>query len=308
MHNQRILITGVCGFTGRHLVAHLCHVSSASITGIDTLAEPALPVDRYFACDLTDQAAVNEVVNESRPTTVFHLAGLMGGAAADAVMRVNIGGFQCLVSALRRLESMDGRPIRLVTVGSAAEIGSKSAAKLPVVEDVPCQPESPYGQSKWEVTQRALVEPAGGPLEIIVARPFNLVGPGLSPQLALGNFARQIAAAIRGETSEVRCGPLDTRRDFVDVRDAVAAYVQLAERGRHGQIYNVCLGKSFRLGRLLEILITLANVQVRVVSESPPRPGDLKDIYGDRAKISREVGWKPTISIEHSLADLLAAA
>jgi nucleoside-diphosphate-sugar epimerase len=305
---ERILITGICGFTGRHLAAYLRADRSATLVGLDRLPQAGVPVDLYVCCDLGDRGAVEEVVSRTRPTTVFHLAALMGGAAPDEILRVNVGGFVLLRDVLRQQAAALDWPVRLVTVGSAAEIGSKGVVRLPVSEEVPCEPETPYGQSKWEITRLAMAEPSGSLLEIIVARPFNLVGPGLSPQLSLGNFARQVAAATRGELRAIRCGPLDTRRDFVDVRDAVRAYVALAERGRPREIYNVCAGRSYRLGWLLDTLISLASVRVRIHSDASPRgPEDLADIYGDRTKIAREVGWEPSIGIERSLADLLAA-
>ncbi|MBI3462921.1 MAG: NAD(P)-dependent oxidoreductase, partial [Planctomycetes bacterium] len=173
MSGYRILVTGVCGFTGRHLVERLRHDSSAVLTGLDTLPEPTVRVNRYFCRDLTDPPAVDEAVGAAQPDVVFHLAGLMGQASADEIRRVNVGGFICLMDVLRRQASRQGRPIRLVTVGSAAEIGSSGAAKLPVTEDACCNPETPYGQSKWEVTQRVLVEPPEGLLRVVVARPFN---------------------------------------------------------------------------------------------------------------------------------------
>jgi GDP-4-dehydro-6-deoxy-D-mannose reductase len=309
MPNQRILITGVCGFTGRHLVAYLCRHWPAMVIGTDICPDAALPLDTYIPCDLTDQEAVDRLVDAARPTVVFHLAGLIGNAPAEETRRVNVGGFVCLASALRRQAHESGGAIRMVTIGSAAELGSRGAARLPVTEEAVCEPDSAYGRSKCEVTRLALAEPTDGPLRFVVARPFNLVGPGLSPQLALGNFARQIAAIVRGEGDVVRCGPLHTRRDFVDVRDAVAAYAAVAQKGRAAQVYNVCVGRSYRLGRLLDILITLANVKVRVVSNgAQQQPSDLMDIYGDHSKITREVDWRPTISIERSLTDLLAAA
>jgi GDP-4-dehydro-6-deoxy-D-mannose reductase len=309
MHNQRVLITGVCGFTGRHMVAHLCRHSPATIVGTDVCPDTALPVDTYLPCDLTDQASVDRLVAASQPSVVYHLAGLMGKAPVEELLRVNVGGFKCLTDSLRRWACEAASAIRVVTVGSAAELGSKGATRLPVVEEAECEPDSPYGQSKWEVTRSALAEPPDGPLQIVVARPFNLVGPGLSPQLALGSFARQIASIVRGEGDAVRCGPLHTRRDFVDVRDAVAAYVALAQNGRAAQVYNVCVGRSYKLERLLNTLVTLANVKVRIVCDSArQQPGDLTDIYGDHSKITREVGWRASISIERSLTDLLAAA
>ncbi len=307
--DDRILITGVCGFTGHHLVAYLQEECAAPIIGLDRLPQATLPVDGYHCCDLTDPSAVVEVVASARPTTVIHLAGVTRSATPAEILRVNVGGFVLLRDALRQQGADLDRPVRLLTVGSAAEIGARGAATLPVTEEVLCEPESPYGQSKWEVTRRATVEPLGSPLKIVVARSFNLVGPGMSPQLSLGNFARQVAAAARGELRDIRCGPLDSRRDFVDVRDAVRAYVALAERGRPGEIYNVCAGRSYRLGWLLDMLVSLANVRVRVHSDATRHgPEDLTDIYGDRTKIAREVGWEPAISIERSLADLLAAA
>jgi GDP-4-dehydro-6-deoxy-D-mannose reductase len=233
----------------------------------------------------------------------------MDGASDDELMRVNVGSFRSLTQALRDLGSQMKCRIRLLTIGSAAELGSLGAEQLPVREEAECKPSSSYGRSKWEVTRLALAEPSGGPLQVIIARTFNLAGPGLSPQLALGNFVRQIAEATRGECKTIQCGPLDTRRDFVDVRDAVAAYCALMQDGRAGQVYNVCVGRSYRLGRLLDLLIGLASVKVRIVSDTTrARPGDIKDIYGDHSKITHECGWAPTISIERSLSDMLAAA
>jgi nucleoside-diphosphate-sugar epimerase len=306
---DRILITGACGFTGRHLIGHLRRQSRVPIVATDVHAEPDGLLVEYYPCDLTDQQAVDRLVARAQPHRVYHLAGLMGGAGDDEIMRVNVGGFTCLTRSLREYAVRAGERIRLLTIGSAAELGCQGAARLPVREEAECQPSSAYGRSKLQVTKLALAEPAGSPLDILIARPFNLVGPGLSPQLSLGNFARQVAGATRGENNIIRCGPLDTRRDFVDVRDAAAAYCALMQDGRTGHLYNVCIGRSYRLGRLLDILITLANVKVRILSDaSRARPDDLKDIYGDHSKITRDCGWIPTITIEHSLADLLAAA
>ena len=309
MPGDRILITGVCGFTGRHLVAHLCRISSAAIVGIDTREDPNLPIDGYHRCDLTNRDDMDRAVTNARPTVVFHLASLIGSAEPAELARVNVGGFQCLSDTLRRHAAKTGTTIRVVTIGSAAEIGTAGAAKLPVSEEARCEPETAYGRSKLEVTRLAMLEPASSPLKFLIARSFNLLGPGLSSTLSLGSFVQQVAAAVRGETESVRCGSLETSRDFVDVRDAASAYCSLAQVGRPGQIYNVCRGRSYRLGRLLDMLLTLAYVKVRIVSDSrTPRQGDVKDIYGDCSKIVRETGWKPAISIEHSLMDMLAAA
>ncbi len=308
MPRLRTLITGVCGFTGRHLVARLQRDRNRSIFGLDMAPAAGLYLDDYFACDLTDKSAVNRAIDHAQPDLVIHLAGLIGAAPAARMHQVNVGGFASLCAALRRVRRGSEGPIRLVTLGSAAEIGAAGARRLPVAEDVCCAPESPYGQSKLEMTRLALAEPTDSPLRIIVARPFNLIGPGLGAQLALGNFVRQIAAVARGEAEVIQCGPLDARRDFVDVRDAVDAYVRLAERGRPGHIYNVCAGCSFRIGDLLDRLIAIAGVSPRIIVQPLPRAGDLPDLFGAHDKLTRDTGWRPSFSIEQSLTDLWLAA
>ena len=111
-----------------------------------------------------------------------------------------------------------------------------------------------------------------------------------------------MARIARGHTNVLRCGDLDTRRDFVDVRDAVAAYVVLMRHGRLRHVYNVCAGVSHRIGDLLDALMTLAGVRPRIEAEAArARSCDVSDIYGDRSKIARDVGWQPTIHVEDSL-------
>lgn len=312
LSNRRVLVTGAAGFSGRHLVARLRSRRPAAIVGLDrTPATPATPlaVDDYLGCDLTDRRAVDRAVFRACPDVVFHLAGLFGSASADEIWNVNVCGFGHLCEALRNCRRDPGCPIRMVTVGSAAELGTAGAAELPVTEAAPCLPESPYGKSKLAATRLALEEPAGGPLRIVVARPFNLVGPGFAADLALGSFARQIVAVTRGEAAAVRCGALHPKRDFVDVRDAAEAYLALAEHGRPGEVYNVCSGRSCPIGDLLRQMIALAGGGVPVLEDrSRFRRGDLADVYGDRSKITRDTGWRPAIPIHRSLADLMASA
>jgi len=308
MRQRRILITGAGGFTGRHLANRLRRLSGTMLVGLDVAAAPLVELDEYLACDLTDADAARSAVIQARPDVVFHLAGLFGSALPERIHAVNVGGFLHLRDALRQLDHNGAGPVRMVVVGSAAELGLRGAASLPVTEDAPCEPQNPYGRSKLEATRLALSEPPDSPVAMIVARPFNLVGPSLSPQLSLGAFALQIEAVLRGEADAVCCGNLDSRRDYVDVRDAADAYVALAERGRAGQLYNVCAGRSYRIGDLLDGLIAATGRQIPIqVDPSRCRSGDLADIYGSHAKITRHTGWQPRTAIRRSLADLLHA-
>jgi len=304
---ERVLITGIGGFAGRHLARRLQADGEADVFGLGTAATTNVACTRYAVCDLTDGGLVCGVIDELRPDVVYHLAARTVGTTPERLREVNVRGFAQLCDALRRDAVRRGRPIRIVTVGSAAELGATGAARLPVTEDAPCEPETVYGQSKLDVTARALREPTAGPLRISVARTFNLVGPGLGSHLALGRFAEQIAAFRRGETDALRCGNLAARRDYVDVRDACEAYIAIARRGRAGELYNVCSGRSHGMGDLLAQLVAASESLVPIVSESTTaRPGDIADVYGDPTKTERETGWRATTPIEQSLRDLLA--
>ncbi|NUQ63931.1 MAG: NAD-dependent epimerase/dehydratase family protein [Pirellulales bacterium] len=308
MHRRRILITGACGFTGRHLSARLADQQPAAMTGLDSVQREVLAGGQwtYVRCDLSDRDLLRSEVHRASPDLVFHLAGLIRADSPDEFHRVNVEGFRGLLSALRQDAKRRGRKIRVVAVGSAAEIGLAGVSCLPVTEDAPCRPDSDYGRSKWEATRLALAEPADGPLEVIVARVFNLIGPGQGTGSAPGSFAHQVAAVARGDADAIRCGNLDARRDFVDVRDAADAYIALARHGRPGQLYNVCAGRSYRIGDLLDHLLRAAGSRAPVLIEpSRIRANDVPDIYGDHGKVTRETGWQPAIPIHQSLAELL---
>jgi GDP-4-dehydro-6-deoxy-D-mannose reductase len=305
---QRVLITGVRGFTGRHLAARLRGDAQSQLFGIGTASDSPATLDGYYACDLADAGRVEQVIDEVRPDVVYHLAGVTSGVSADQIRTINECGFAHLCDSLRRSALGRDQTVRLLTIGSAAELGSRGAARLPVGEDAECYPETPYGRTKYEVTRRARAEPVEGPLRIVVARAFNLVGPGMGTHLAFGRFAAQIAAFRRGETDALRCGNLSSRRDFIDVRDAVDAYIAIARDGIPGELYNVSSGRSYEIGELLRRMIAAGGVDVPVLVESAAqRPGDLADIYGDPSKTAAAVGWRATTPIERSLTDLLAA-
>lgn len=304
---RRILITGVGGFVGRHLAERLRADADAEIVGLGTAATCDAPCDRYLSCDLTDPHATSDAVDDAQAEEIYHLAGLTAGAEASRLQAVNVDGFANLCDALRRYGERSGKAVRLLAVGSAAELGETGVARLPVREDAPCEPTTAYGRSKWEATRRALRESPRGLLQTSVARTFNLVGPGLGANLALGRFARQIAAVRRGEAAAVSCGNLEPRRDYVDVRDACAAFVAVLRRGRAGELYNICSGRSYRIGDLLESMIAASGGPLSIVAERTARPGDVADVYGDPTKTAREVGWTASTPIEHSLRDLMAS-
>ena len=301
---RRVLITGVNGFTGRHLAAALGRDPDVVVLGTGRRADPAVPLAGYRPCDVADDRQVGRLVAWARPDVVYHLAAQWGDGAREELVAVNVGGFEHVRKHLR--QSAAGRAVRLLVVGSAAEIGPVTPAALPLDESVACRPTTAYGESKHALVRAALAEPADTGLAIVVARPFNLLGAGLDARLAPGAFAAAVRAVARGETDTIRTGWLGARRDYLDVADAVAAYRLLVDRAAPGTLAHVCSGRSVRIGDLLERLMAVAGVQARVIAAAEPRDHDIADIRGSHALLTALTGWWPGVSLEESLVALAA--
>jgi GDP-4-dehydro-6-deoxy-D-mannose reductase len=181
------------------------------------------------------------------------------------------------------------------------------AGDAPADEDTPLVPGTPYGLSKLAQEMMATRAAVVDGLHVLVARPFNHIGPRQGASFATSGFARQIAeieAGLRAPVIEV--GNLDARRDLTDVRDTVRAYALMIERAVPGRPLNVCSGQAYRVGDLLEALVRMARVNVEIrVDPARLRPSDRPLLAGSRARIERELGWRPEIGIERSLEDIL---
>lgn len=304
MKPVRILVTGATGYLGRHLIARLTDGGPYELATFGRSPPRNQPGVNFLTGDLLDRGAVSGAIAAARPNWVFHLAYLRA-ANDSAAEAANVAAFGNLAGALETSAEAAGKPVRLVVVGSAAEIGPRTAARSPVSETDPCEPANGYGRTKLRLTQLALGRGRHPKLNVVVARVFNLIGPGQDGRLVLGSIAEQLRGILRGEQRELRSGPLEARRDFIDARDAAAALELLALRGRSGELYNVCSGRSHQVGDLARVLVDLARVSTPItVDPALARPGDPPDIFGDPRKIRGQTGWRPTIPIERSLADL----
>jgi nucleoside-diphosphate-sugar epimerase len=298
------LVTGGNGFLGRHLLEALAGVarSAADVVVLGRRCPEGWSPAAFRRADLEDDQDVVQAVETAAPDVVLHAAGLTPPAAPDRLYRANTLATLFLLEGLRAL----GRPVRVVLAGSAAELGPVPVESLPVDETYPCRPADAYGLSKWLATTAALA--ARPPLEVVVARLFNVIGPGLSPNQAFGSFAAQIAGAD-GDPVPLTVGDLDARRDFLDVRDAAEAMIGLALRGRPAQVYHVGTGRSRRVGDGLAQLIRLSGravqVDVRRHRAEGRGPGDSR---ADIRKIVAHTGWTPRVSWDRSLADLWSEA
>jgi GDP-4-dehydro-6-deoxy-D-mannose reductase len=298
------LVTGATGFAGSHLVEHLISRERAVAAWANprgTAPGPTLGKVEWRSVDLLDRAAVTSSIAELKPSVIYHCAG-----AADVAdswrhpvkpLQVNALGTHHLLDAVR-----DAQLQCAVVIAGSATVYRPSAT--PIGEDSPIEPQSPYGVSKLA---QEMVAARATWCSVVLARPFNHVGPRQSPKFATSSFARQVAEIEAGLSEPtLLVGDLDARRDMTDVRDTVRGYRMLAESGRPGRPYNVCRGVAYRIGDVLEALLALATRKIHVVSDTARlRPSDNPVLIGDPSRISSEIGWQPAIPIEDSLRDLL---
>lgn len=296
---MKALITGAGGFVGRHLVTHL-EENGDEVAVLDH--EGDQPVD------VTDGAAVTKRIGEQEPEVVYHLAAVshvgQSWDAPERVWRVNAEGTLHVLRAC-----VESGVARVLVVGSADEYGAVDERALPLSEDAPLRPLTPYGASKVAADFLALQAFLGDGLATLRVRAFNHTGPGQAPRFLVPGLAARIAAAEREGHDEIAVGALDPVRDLIDVRDVVRAYRLLVERGEPGEAYNVCRGQAVSVADAAEQLLALASRPLRlVVDPELVRPVEVPRLVGDPTKLRAATGWEPAISLEQTLADVLDEA
>ncbi len=306
----RVLLTGITGFIGSHLAERLV-ADGHEVHGIAFEPPPHPNLSaissqvRIHRADLADAAALHDAVAAARPDAVVHLAGQaipsLAQKDAGATVAVNVTGTANILAALKPIAGA-----HFVFASSADVYGVPDHA--PVDESTPLQPTNVYAESK--VAAEALVRAFGdrGGHPTVILRPANTNGPRQHPGLAASGFAKQIAEAEAGlAPSVIAHGRLDSKRDFIDVRDIAAAYVAaIGLAPTRTETYNVGSGKAVSIEAILQILVGLARVPVTTeVDPERVRAGDATVLALDSSALRARTGWTPQIPLERSLADLL---
>lgn len=290
---QTALITGGTGFVGSHLQRELGNRYRVVPLGSGT--------------DIRDREALRAVVRREKPDVVGHLASIttLAEAFADPLQTYDVifGGTLNLLNALK-LEGFKGR---MLYVSSSEVYGWPEPEALPINEMHPLRPRSPYAVAKIAAEMLCYQWSQEHLFDIVVARPFNHIGPGQSERFAVASFACQMAAIRSGAKSPVlEVGYLDATRDFCDVRDVVKAYAALLERGHNGETYNVCTGREVSMRQVVEGLIRLAGVHAELRQDpTRTRSEGLQRICGDFSKINRDTGWSPKIGLDDTTSSML---
>jgi len=299
-----VLITGAGGFAGSHLLDHLAGTAELVAWTHSTPRRELVPLARWQSVDLRDRDAVRSALRDLNPARVYHCAGSPQVAESwnDTAqpLAINAMGTHHLLDAMRRV----GLRARVLVVGSALVYAASDA---PLSESDRLAPTSPYGRSKLAQEQIGLRAFADDGLDVIVTRTFNHTGPRQSPTFVAPSIAKQIALMERGVADPVlRVGNLDAERDVTDVRDIARAYAALMEHGTAGEVYNVASGTRRTIRSVMEALIARARIPVRVETDPARlRPSDTPIIVGNPDRLIHTTGWRPTLSLDRMLDDLL---
>jgi GDP-4-dehydro-6-deoxy-D-mannose reductase len=256
--------------------------------------------------DVTDNEATVALVTRARPDAIYHLAGLANVAESWVhpahTFAVNAAGTQNVLDGSRRL---DVAPTVLL-VSSAEVYGIVSPEQLPITEDAPLRPVTPYAASKAAAEFVGVQAHLGYGVPVIRVRPFNHVGPGQTGAFVVRDLAQRIAGAERSGEKTLAVGNLTPQRDFTDVRDVVRAYRLLVERGSAGEVYNVSSGRAVGIDALAAKLLELAGTDLGLVTDPAlVRSVDVPVFVGDNSRLRDATGWEPQIPLEHTLRDVL---
>lgn len=310
---MRVLITGITGFVGSHLAEYLLSKNDVEVYGTirwRSRRENINPIQKHInliECDLNDGNSVRKMMDSVRPDYIFHLAAqsfvlTSWHAPADTLLTNVLGQLNIFESA----KEIGINP-RIQIAGSSEEYGMVYADEVPIKEENPLRPLSPYAVSK--VTQDLLAYQyyMSYKLNVVRTRAFNHSGPRRGDVFVESNFAKQIADIENGHQEPViKVGNLEAKRDYTDVRDVVRAYWLALEKGKPGEVYNICTGKSYAIKDVLSILLSMSSIKIKI-QEDPARlrPSDVPILEGDSYKFRASTGWKPEIPFEQTLKDLL---
>jgi GDP-4-dehydro-6-deoxy-D-mannose reductase len=306
----RVLITGIAGFVGAHLAEAIRAETDWEVWGaVIGSVERASVVSgaRILTTDLREPEQARVLVEAAQPDRVFHLAAqaYVPQSWADPwdTYHTNIRSQLNLLDAIGR----SGLQPRVVVVSSNEVYGYARAEDLPLNENAPLRPNSPYSVSKLAQDFMGLQYFLDRKMPIIRVRPFNHIGPRQTERFVAPSFAKQIAEIERGRREPVlRLGNMAAQRDFTDVRDMVRAYILAIEKGEPGEVYNIGSGRARSVREMLDIMLAHSSVKIREeIDPAKFRPSDTPISYADPSKFKRQTGWEPKISFEQTCVDIL---
>lgn len=323
----KVLITGITGMVGSHLADFLIKETNWEIYGMCRWRSPLDNIVHLIDDinskkrihliygDLRDTISIDNVVKNVIPDFVFHLAAQSYPKTSfDApldTLDTNIQGTARVLEALRKYA-----PKAVIHVCASSEVfGRVKKEKLQemggvINEECTFHPASPYAISKVGTDLLGRYYAEAYNMTVMTTRMFTHTGPRRGDVFAESTFAKQIAMIEKGEIPPIiRVGNLNSLRTFADVRDAVRAYYMLVTVNPiGGEYYNIGGAYTCKVGDMLEYLISLSPMKSQIKIEVDPerlRPIDADLQIPDTSKFEEHTGWKPQISFEQTMSDLL---
>src|SRR5262245_6516292 len=310
---RRVLVTGVTGFAGSHLVDYMLERGDCEIYGIQRWRSRTENIEHFanrislLECDLRDATSTRDTIEKVRPDWLFHLAAQSFAptslTAPTASMTTNVLGQVNIFEAVRKI----GLKCRIQLACSSEEYGMVYPDEVPIRETNPLRPLSPYAVSKVAQDMLGYQYWMSWKVDAVRTRGFNHEGPRRGPVFVASDFAKQIADIEKGRKPPVlQVGNLEAKRDFTDVRDMVRAYWLALEKCEPGEAYNICTGTAWSIQKVLDHLLSLTKTKIEVRQDPARlRPSDVPVLIGDNTKFVKATGWAPTIPFEKTLADML---
>ncbi len=291
-------MTGGTGFAGTWLCRHLIESGDEIVTN--------------YEGEITDAEDIRRALFAAEPEVVYHLAGQanVGKSWSEPgpTFRVNAEGTLNVVQAIAAMTDEAVVP-RVLIVGSAEVYGRVAPEDMPVRENHALAPVSPYAASKLAAELVAMQAFRSNGVPVVIVRPFNHIGPGQADTFVVSAIAHRIVAAKRSSADFITVGNLESKRDFTDVRDIVAAYRLAVTAGVPGSVYNVSSGTSVSIATLAHRMVELAGggLELRVDAQHR-RAVDVPELLGDSSALRAATGWGPKLSIDDTLSDVLSEA
>jgi GDP-4-dehydro-6-deoxy-D-mannose reductase len=312
MAKKKVLITGIAGFVGSHL-AELLLLHGYEIYG---LCRPRSKTDHIESiigrlhledADLLDSHSLYTTISRIKPDFIFHLAAQSfvptSWVSPSVTLEVNIVGTANLFEAIRQA-GID--PVIQIAC-SSEEYGLVMKEELPIKENNPLRPLSPYAVSKVAMDYLGYQYFQSYKVRIVRTRGFNHTGPRRGETFAESTFAKQIAMIEKGKQEPViHVGNLEAARDYTDVRDMVKGYLTAVLKCDPGDVYNICSGKSIKIRDMLSMLLSYSRVKPEIKPDPMRmRPSDVPILIGDNSKFVKKTGWKTEIPFTRTMEDLL---
>ncbi len=303
---QKLLLTGANGFVGQHLISILPDYKIVGVVHNSNL-ESSENV-KYENGNILDRGFLEDLIKKYQPDSIMHLAAIAPTWTQDPenIFKVNLLGTLNLYLAVESQKKASGVDPKIIYV-SSAEVYGKTTNPESINEENPFFPANYYGSSKVAADRLSFQMSQSAGLRITIARPFNHTGPGQLKGFFVPDMASQIVELEKSEKNELMVGNLDSIRDISDVRDIADAYKKLIELDtKPGEAFNLCSGKGTKMKDILEILLSKAKKEIKIVDDPKRmRPSEVPITIGDNSKFRDLTGWEAKIPMEQTLEDTL---